>query len=207
MERTEALLIDDLREGDMTALAILVEKYQRLVYRVAVQITKNHEDADDVMQDTFLKVYESIHSFRNESTFETWLYRIVVNHALNVVKCRKRRRESPLSATSDTALRPELKRNTDRMNDPHLNAEKQELRKWVTQAVDSLPLKHRTVVILHEFEGLTHSKIASILNCSEGTVRSRLHYARKKLRILLKPYVDAELPRKGNWLPKDETKV
>ena len=197
MERTEALLIDDLREGDMAALAILVEKYQRLVYRVAVQITKNHEDADDVMQDTFLKVYDSIHNFRNESTFETWLYRIVVNHALNVVNCRKRRRESPLSAISDTALHPALKRNMDRMNDPHLNAEKQELRKWVTEAVDSLPLKHRAVVILHEFEGLTHSKIASILNCSEGTVRSRLHYARKKLRLLLKPYVDAELPRKG----------
>ena len=197
MERTEALLIDDLREGDMAALAILVEKYQRLVYRVAVQITKNHEDADDVMQDTFLKVYDSIHNFRNESTFETWLYRIVVNHALNVVNCRKRRRESPLSAISDTALHPALKRNMDRMNDPHLNAEKQELRKWVTEAVDSLPLKHQAVVILHEFEGLTHSKIASILNCSEGTVRSRLHYARKKLRLLLKPYVDAELPRKG----------
>ena len=197
MERTEALLIDDLREGDMAALATLVEKYQRLVYRVAVQITKNHEDSDDVMQDTFLKVYDSIHNFRNESTFETWLYRIVVNHALNVVNCRKRRRESPLSATSDTALHPALKRDMDRMNDPHLNAEKQELRKWVTEAVDSLPLKHRAVVILHEFEGLTHSKIASILNCSEGTVRSRLHYARKKLRLLLKPYVDAELPRKG----------
>lgn len=205
MERTEALLIDNLREGDMAALAILVEKYQRLVYRVAVQITKNHEDADDVMQDTFLKVYESIDNFRKESSFETWLYRIVVNQALNVVKSRKRRRESPLSDACDTALRPDLKRNLDRMNDPHLNVEKQELRKWVTEAVDSLPLKHRTVVILHEFEGLTHAKIASILNCSEGTVRSRLHYARKKLRILLKPYVDAELPRKSKWFPKDET--
>ena len=65
MERTEALLIGDLREGDMAALAVLVEKYKRLVYRVAIQITKNHEDANDVMQDTFLKVHESIHGFRN----------------------------------------------------------------------------------------------------------------------------------------------
>ena len=94
MERTEALLIEDLREGDMTALAILVEKYKRLVYRLAIQITKNHEDANDVMQETFLKVYESIHSFRKEAAFETWLYRIVVNHALNMVKRRERRRES-----------------------------------------------------------------------------------------------------------------
>ena len=190
MERTEALLIENLREGDMTALAILVEKYKRLVYRIAIQITRNHEDADDVMQDTFLKVYESIHSFRKEATFETWLYRIVVNHAMNVVKRRKRRRETSLSATSEMEIRPDLRRTADLANNPQLNAEKEELQKWVTQAVDSLPVKHRTVVILHEFEGLTHLEIASILNCSEGTVRSRLHYARKRLRDLLKPYVE-----------------
>ncbi len=197
MERTEALLIDDLREGDMTALAILVEKYKRLVYRLAIQITKNHEDANDVMQDTFLKVYESIHSFRQEAAFETWLYRIVVNHAMNLVKRRKRRRESSLSAANEAEIHPDVKRTADLVNDPHVNAERKELQKWVTQAVDSLPVKHRTVVILHEFEGLTHAEIASILNCSEGTVRSRLHYARNKLRELLKPYVDStEFPLK-----------
>ena len=94
----------------MAALAILVEKYKRLVYRVAVQITKNHEDANDVMQDTFLKVYESIHSFRKDAAFETWLYRIVVNHATNLVKRRERRRESPLSGTSEMEIHPDLRR-------------------------------------------------------------------------------------------------
>ena len=191
MERIETLLIDELREGDMAALAILVEKYKRLVYRVAVQITKNHEDANDVMQDTFLKVYESIHSFRKDAAFETWLYRIVVNHATNLVKRRERRRESPLSSTSEMEIHPDLRRSTDLANNPHLNLERKERQRWVTQAVNSLPLKQRTVVILHEFEGLTHPEIASILNCSEGTVRSRLHYARHKLKDLLKPYVDA----------------
>lgn len=191
MERIETLLIDELREGDMAALAILVEKYKRLVYRVAVQITKNHEDANDVMQDTFLKVYESIHSFRKDAAFETWLYRIVVNHATNLVKRRERRRESPLSGTSEMEIHPDLTRATDLANNPHLNLERKERQRWVTQAVNSLPLKQRTVVILHEFEGLTHPEIASILNCSEGTVRSRLHYARHKLRNLLKPYVEA----------------
>ena len=186
MERAEVLLIEDLREGDMTALAILVEKHKRLVYRLAFQITKNHEDADDVMQDTFLKVYESIHSFRQESAFETWLYRIVVNQAMNLVKRRERRRESPLLGTSEMEILSSLKRKVDLANNPHLNAERKELQKWVTRAVNSLPLKHRMVVMLHEFEGLTHPEIASILNCSEGTVRSRLHYARKKLRDLLK---------------------
>lgn len=191
MERIETLLIDELREGDMAALAILVEKYKRLVYRVAIQITKNHEDANDVMQDTFLKVYESIHSFRKDAAFETWLYRIVVNHATNLVKHRERRRESPLSGTSEMEIHPDLRRAADLASNPHLNLERKERQRWVTQAINSLPLKQRTVVILHEFEGLTHPEIASILNCSEGTVRSRLHYARHKLKDLLRPYVDA----------------
>ena len=191
MERIETLLIDELREGDMAALAILVEKYKRLVYRVAIQITKNHEDANDVMQDTFLKVYESIHSFRQDAAFETWLYRIVVNHATNLVKRRERRRESPLSVIGEMEIHPDLKQTADLANNPHLDAERKERQRWVTQAVNSLPLKQRTVVVLHEFEGLTHPEIASILNCSEGTIRSRLHYARQKLKDLLKPYIDS----------------
>ncbi len=191
MERTEALLIDNLREGDETALAPLVEKYKRMVHRLAMQITKNHEDANDVMQETFIKVYQSIHTFRQEAAFETWVYRIAVNEALNFVKRRERRRESSLETTDESEFSTEILRKAEINNDPEIQAEKAELRHWVTKAVNSLSLKHRIVVILHELEGLTHAEIASILNCSEGTVRSRLHYARKQLRSLLKPYVDA----------------
>ena len=191
MERTEALLIDNLREGDETALAPLVEKYKRMVHRLALQITKNHEDANDVMQETFIKVYQSIHTFREEAAFETWIYRITVNEALNFVKRRERRRESPLSTTEESEYDPIVMQRAEMANDPQINAEKTELRHWVTKAVNSLSLKHRVVVVLHELEGLTHAEIASILNCSEGTVRSRLHYARKQLRLLLKPYIDA----------------
>jgi RNA polymerase sigma-70 factor (ECF subfamily) len=191
VERTEALLIADLCEGDETALAPLVEKYKRMVYRLAMQITKNHADADDVMQETFIKVYRSIRMFRRDAAFETWLYRIAVNEALNFVKRRERRRESALEAAAEGEYEATTRYQAQTANDPHVHAEKAELRHYVTKAVNSLSLKHRTVVILHEFEGLTHAEIASILNCSEGTVRSRLHYARKKLRTLLKPYVDA----------------
>ena len=191
MERTEALLIADLCEGDETALAPLVEKYKRMVYRLAMQITKNHADADDVMQETFIKVYRSIRTFRKDAAFETWLYRIAVNEALNFVKRRERQRESTLETASETDYEAITRYRAQIANDPHVHAEKAELRHHVTEAVNSLSLKHRTVVILHEFEGLTHAEIASILNCSEGTVRSRLHYARKKLRTLLKSYVDA----------------
>lgn len=191
MDRTEALLIADLCEGDETALAPLVERYKRMVYRLAVQITKNHADADDVMQETFIKVYRSIHTFRGHAAFETWLYRIAVNEALNFVKRKERRRECTFETATEAEYEATARYRAQLANDPQAQAEKAELRQYVTEAVNSLPLKHRTVVILHEFEGLTHAEIASILNCSEGTVRSRLHYARKKLRTLLKPYVDA----------------
>ncbi len=191
MERTEALLIDNLREGDETALAPLVEKYKRMVHRLAIQITKNHEDANDVMQETFIKVYQSIHTFRQEAAFETWVYRIAVNEALNFVKRRERRRESSLETIEESEYNTEVRRKAEIENNPEIQAEQAELRHWVTKAVNSLSLKHRIVVILHELEGLTHAEIASILNCSEGTVRSRLHYARKQLKSLLKPYVDA----------------
>ncbi len=191
MERTEALLIADLCEGDETALAPLVKKYKRMVYRLAMQITKNHADADDVMQETFIKVYRSIRTFRKDAAFETWLYRIAVNEALNFVKRRERQRESTLETASEAEYEAITRYRAQIDNDPHAHAEKAELRHHVTEAVNNLSLKHRTVVILHEFEGLTHAEIASILNCSEGTVRSRLHYARKKLRTLLKSYVDA----------------
>ena len=193
MERTEALLIDHLHEGDETALAPLVEKYKRMVHRLAIQITKNHEDANDVMQETFIKVYQSIHTFRHEAAFETWVYRIAVNEALNFVKRRERRRESPLATMEESNFHPDVRQKYEMANDPQIQAEQAELQHWVTKAVNSLSPKHRIVVILHELEGLTHAEIASILNCSEGTVRSRLHYARKQLRSLLKPYVDANV--------------
>ena len=95
MERTEALLIADLCEGDETALAPLVEKYKRMVYRLAdADYQEPYADADDVMQETFIKVYRSIRTFRKDAAFETWLYRIAVNEALNFVKRRERQRES-----------------------------------------------------------------------------------------------------------------
>ena len=195
MERTESILVADLCDGDMTALAILVDRHKDLVYRVAMQITKNSDDASDVLQDAFLKVYDSINAFRQESAFETWLYRIVVNLSIDAVKKRKRQQESmaSLSEVSDVHQNPDIQQ------DPTRQAERNELQEWVTQAVNSLSIKHRAVVILHELEGLSHPQIADILDCSEGTVRSRLHYARKRLRVLLAPYIGVKGKQAKNF--------
>jgi len=201
VEKTDALLLEDYLEGDIAALGTLFEKYKRMVYRVAIKITKNHEDANDIVQETFLKVYKSIKKFKMDSSFETWLYRVVVNLSLNTVKKRKRRRELLFDDVSDIEITDkDVASTTNELNDfpssviskkdePYEYVKRKELSEVVTQAVDSLPSKQKVVVILHEFEGLTHPEIASILECSVGTVRSRLHYARKKLRELLEPYV------------------
>ena len=99
------LLVESLQHGKAGALAELVHKYQRRIYRIAMQITRNHEDASDVTQETFLKVYESIYSLRRKAAFETWIYRIAVNKATNVVKRRERRGESSLSTMRDGGAR------------------------------------------------------------------------------------------------------
>ena len=116
MERTESILVADLCDGDMTALAILVDRHKDLVYRVAMQITKNSDDASDVLQDAFLKVYDSINAFRQESAFETWLYRIVVNLSIDAVKKRKRQQESmaSLSEVSDVHQNPDIQQDPTR---------------------------------------------------------------------------------------------
>ena len=160
MEKTDALLLEDYLEGDIAALGTLFEKYKRMVYRVAIKITKNHEDANDIVQETFLKVYKSIKKFKMDSSFETWLYRVVVNLSLNTVKKRKRRRELLFDDVSDIEITDkDVASTTNELNDfpssviskkdePYEYVKRKELSEVVTQAVDSLPSKQKVVVIL-----------------------------------------------------------
>ena len=188
---SEHKLIKSALNGNKSAFGKLVELYQDQILYLIYDYLGDYEVAKDAAQDVFIKAYKNLNQFNQKSAFKTWLYRIVVNLSYNAVKRRKTRREYDLSEENLLTATEDVKRRNELENNPHIQAEKEELRQWVTKAVDSLPLHHRTVVILHEFEGLTHAEIAAILNCSEGTVRSRLHYARRKLRELLKPYVDS----------------
>ena len=176
---TDELLIEGILEGNEEAFEELVERYGRMVYRVAYRITGSHQDADDVMQETFLKVFRSIGRFRRESNVETWIYRIALNCALNLARTKK---EEPL----DEGMDPVTMRVSD---NPERRLERVELSEAISNAIDKLPPQQRAVVILHDMEGLTHAQISRILNCSEGTVKSRLHHARRKLRKFLKPYL------------------
>lgn len=182
MERIDAILIENIQAGDREALASLVEKHKQLVYRVAYRITRNHEDAGDVFQETFIKVSQSISRFRSDSSFETWLYRIVVNLSLNALKKADRRRKHQAASSKEfPRCSPE---------DPHQALERKELESQIRQAMDRLSADHRSVIVLHELEGLTHREIGEVLGCAEGTVRSRLHHARRRLRCLLSKYIE-----------------
>lgn len=175
---TDKLLIEGILEGSEEAFQELVERYGRMVYRVAYRITGSPEDADDVTQETFLKVFRSIDRFGRRSSVETWIYRIAVNCALNLVRDR---REEPGGEVDRATERP--------LDDPGRAAERMELRRAIAEALGKLPPEQRAAVVLHDMEGLTHAQIAEIMGCSEGTVKSRLHHARRKLRAYLRPFV------------------
>ncbi|MDP8214202.1 MAG: sigma-70 family RNA polymerase sigma factor [Candidatus Euphemobacter frigidus] len=182
-------LVRATRKGDREAFGELVRKYQGKIYSLAYGMVGNPAAADDLAQEIFLKTYRNIKKFRFKSSFYTWLYRIALN---TVITRRKKLRED-----KHLELKPQI---LDIQGSPYLPARLQgekgdramtrkELRRDIRQALETLSDKHKAVVVMHDIEGIPHNDIAGIISCSEGTVRSRLHYARRRLREQL-----------ANWL-------
>jgi len=183
-------LIERVQSGDMAAFSALVEKYRSRLYGVLYNMTSNREDAADLAQETFVKAFRNIASFRAGSKFYTWLYRIGVNTALTHLKRTRFRRFFSFERLSDDVGDDEAlsalaadDSTCDRM------ALGQELQEKLNEALQKLSNKHRTVVVLFEIEGLSHAEIAHVMDCSEGTVRSRLHYAKQQLQSYLQEYL------------------
>ena len=169
-------LVEQARHGDHAAFRTLVEKYQRRTYAVALGIVQDRDDARDICQDAFLRVYRSLDRFDGQSKFFTWLYRIVFNLAIDHLR-RRRIRVTPLeeaervlSADDHIDINPARKLNNDR------------LRQRLVEAMDTLSPAHRCVLVLREIEGLSYKEIAEVVDCSIGTVMSRLFHARKNLQ-------------------------
>jgi RNA polymerase sigma-70 factor (ECF subfamily) len=169
----EQELIVNVRQGSHHAFRVLVETYMKQAYDVAFSILGNHDDADDVTQEAFVKVHRSIAQFRGESGFSTWLFRIVTNCALNRLKQRKRkqRREVDLALAEHEAVS---------VNAGIANAE--DSRIYVERALHELPTLQRAVVMLRHMNGLSTRQVSRILDCSEGTVKTHLHRGLKKMR-------------------------
>ena len=178
-------LVRRAKRGDYRAFDLLVLKYQSRLVSIAFKYVKEIQLAEDISQEAFIKAYKAIDSFREESAFYTWLYRITANTAKNYLVSKGRRRESSISELSTLENEEQFVIASHDSTDEILLA--QELRNTLFNAVSSLPEDTRTALSLREFEGLNYEEIAKIMNCPVGTVRSRIFRGREALEDLISP--------------------
>lgn len=187
----EELADEDLvtlaKKGEMNAFTLLSQRYNERIYRTLLAMTKNHEDADDLAQETFLQAYRSLRNFKQKSSFYTWVYRIAVNLTLNFL--RKHEKEKYQEELSPEQPQTDGNYDLDGLS-PEKRSLKKELRRKLDEAIGSLPLAYRTSFILVEFQDMSHDQAARILKCSENTISWRLHKARKMLQTKLLPYME-----------------
>ena len=184
----ETLLVEAARSGDIKAFESLVRRYDRNVFRIAQHITQNREDAEDVVQDAFLKAYQNLGQFQGQSKFYTWLVRIAVNEAL--MRLRRRRPERMVSIDEDVKTEEDSmpREIADWSPNPEQLYTQSELKDILGKTIQGLPPSFRTVFVLRDVEGLSTEETASALELSVPAVKSRLLRARLQLRERLNKY-------------------
>jgi RNA polymerase sigma-70 factor (ECF subfamily) len=178
----ELPLVERARAGDEGAFSELVERYERKIFRLAKNITQNDEDAEDVLQETFLKAYEHLGEFQGHSKFYTWIVRIAVNESLMKLRKRKTDRTVSLDESIDTGEEMVVREVAVWENTPEQRYSQDELREILDKAIDSLRPAFRTVFVLRDVEELSTEETAAMLNLSIPAVKSRLLRARLQLR-------------------------
>jgi RNA polymerase sigma-70 factor (ECF subfamily) len=182
-------LVARTRRGEQGAFDVLVQRYKERLYATVYHMTSNHEDANDLVQDSLIKAYKSIHSFKGQSSFYTWVYRIAVNRTINFIKRRKTRNHYSLDdVDSNIQSDPDFVELMSHVT-PRREVGLGELQEKLNEALQKLSETHRAVVTMHDVQGMTHADIAKVMKCSEGTVRSRLFYARQQLQGILSEYL------------------
>ncbi len=176
------LLVQQIKAGDIDAFETLVDRYQKQVYNIAYRYTGNQEDALDLAQEAFLKAYRGINNFRQEAAFKTWIYHITSNVCKDFLRKIKKNNEVSLDAPIYTAEGEMEKQIVDNSIGPDGIYERKELLEAIQKAISSLPEDHREVIILREIQQLSYEEIAEILDCSLGTVKSRISRARGLLK-------------------------
>ena len=189
MTDSDARLIERVRAGNIAAFDELVNKYKQRIFAIVYNMTSNREDAADLTQDCFIKAFRSLDRFKGRSHFFTWLYRIAVNATLSHLKRNRYRRFFSFENLHEEGISPDLVEALSSKMQTERPVMLGELQEKLNEALQSLSPKHRTVVVLFEIEGLSHEEISEIVQTSVGTVRSRLHYAKRELQASLQAYL------------------
>ncbi|MCM8809851.1 MAG: sigma-70 family RNA polymerase sigma factor [Candidatus Omnitrophica bacterium] len=189
----ELELVEKAKSGDNKAFEELVRRTQNKIYNLGLKILGNKDDAADLLQETYIKAYESLPNFEGKSSFYTWLYKIATNFALMKLRKEKYKKISidEIKQASNGNYKFEI---SDWSNNPHIQYKNEELKDILNEAINSLPPKYKTIFILHDIDGLSISEISEILSLSISTIKTRIHRSRLYLREKLSEY----FKKKGN---------
>jgi len=177
-------LVNAARRGELGAFEELVFRHRDPIYARAFSMTRNEEDAVDLSQEAWIKGWQRLGQFQGDSSFTTWMTRIVINLCLDHLRRQKRHRADSIEAMDEDGGGVERQMPVVTVN-PTAGLERAELRRKIDAALGQLSAEHRTVLVLHEFEEMEYKEIAKTVGCSIGTVMSRLFYARRKMAALL----------------------
>lgn len=186
----DQLLVERAQRGDKQAFGLLVTKYQRKLSRLLSRFIRDPAEVEDVAQESFIKAYRALPSFRGDSAFYTWLYRIGINTAKNYLVALGRRAPTTTEFDSEDAESFEDGDQLRDINTPESMLMTKEIATTVNETMDALPEELRTAITLREIEGLSYEEIAGIMNCPIGTVRSRIFRAREAIATDLRPLID-----------------
>jgi RNA polymerase sigma factor (sigma-70 family) len=181
-ERQDWAIIKRVQAGDVAAFDALIRKYREKVFGIIYHLTSNREDASDLTQDAFIKAFQSINRFNGKSSFFTWLYKIAVYSTISHLKRNRLRNFFSLEKLREEDVEDKVLAHLSDKSTADRDTYLHELQEKLNEAMQKLSIKHRTVITLYEIDGLSHSEIAEITGSSEGTVRSRLYYAKQFLQ-------------------------
>lgn len=186
IEPDDLELVTRARQKDTEAYNELIRRHHARIYGLVYHMTSSREDAEDLTQDVFFRAYAALDKFKGDASFYTWIYRIAVNRAISFIKSRKRRTAVSLDDMDGAVERdPAMVELATAGMTPSRDTSLREFQEKLNAALQTLSDKHRTVVVMHDVQGIPHEEIAATLGVSCGTVRSRLFYARKMLQVEL----------------------
>lgn len=185
----ESGILKKLESHDPSAFRDLFDTYHQMVFNICFRMIGNRQEGEDLTQEVFLKVYESLKNFRLESKLSTWIYRITINHCLNMQTKKKRQRWLSLDFIMDSEIDVKDLSLSTAKNNPDIVLQQKETELIVQKCINALPAKQRIAIILHRYEGLSYQDIADIMKCSVASVESRLFRAKQNLVLKLRPYL------------------